>query len=1074
MELTPINLTWEKSPLFIILILTCFYYSSPAQEAPNAWINEVHYDNVGDDAQEGIEIVVEADNFPNFDISLMRITLYNGNGGGSYKDLSMADAQLDNNIPPFTIYSIEIPNIQNGDPDGIALSYNNQLIQFLSYGGTLTAIDGIAEGTTSEDIEVRESSATPTGYSLQLGGSGDRYKAFNWNEAAPETFGSENNGQSLVVINGPQPVTNFNFDRIAPDKVAISWEKPIGVYDEDWSGVLVFASDKGPNEVDLEGKDYTDFAGGDQIFGKGTKTINGYAVVRKEANQDGVYVITELELEKNYHFIAYTYLNIPGTDNDLFSTSSEEIEVSTKVEDIADLQAIPLRNKARLSWKNPLRAQQHDWWHETLVVASENPVNFTPDQKTFSADNIFGEGDSPSTGEFVVYQGKDSLTFVNELENGKGYYFKTFVRYDAADKFYWSQGVETRCEPFNNIKTWTGNAGNNMFTDANNWQPTGVPESSHDVILDDTHVGSAYEVQYVGASDLEINSITILPQNVSSTITLKLKSVEDSKIKLTLHDDISPLTVSNYGVLINEMASLNEAIQTPNGKIILGKEAKYTHNTRSRHTSILNNIALEDETIPGTIEFDIPGSAVFALSISGRSFSSMVFSSENPITFNAFGSSPITIKEALVINEKVNLNLNNFSAPLIVEGDLRIDGELLFNNGIHLIGDKIQTISRQHANPIALENLTINKSDNNVLLDSDLAIKKKLEFVNGIIETGENHLILDFAAQDELEFVGNGENIAGSLKVIRNVNEQEIAFVHAGITFREGTEDLGAVSVIRNTGTAIENGDSKSIKRTWTITSTSELNSPRPVEFKWNESDEEDFDAYNAQLWQESEDQTEWTALGEVHDGSSRSITATIDRFSRFTVTDIENPLPISLLFFEVKHLKNNAFLVWSTLEESNNEGFEIQKSVDQKSFYKIGFVTGNNTTSEKKLYEFVDEAHAVSAYYRLKQIDFDGTFSYSPIRFLSKTSPNSKFALSPNPVAFPISISNSNVDRQKTLDYCSLHSSLGTKMFEAHNHKIYILEKDINQIILNLNSGLYILTLSLNNQVQKIKIIKE
>lgn len=92
--------------------------------------------------------------------------------------------------------------------------------------------------------------------------------------------------------------------------------------------------------------------------------------------------------------------------------------------------------------------------------------------------------------------------------------------------------------------------------------------------------------------------------------------------------------------------------------------------------------------------------------------------------------------------------------------------------------------------------------------------------------------------------------------------------------------------------------------------------------------------------------------------------------------------IPVELISFTAEVIKDEVRLEWQTATESNNQGFEIQKSEvkDQKSNWaKIGFVAGHGTTTEPKSYSFIDNNIITGYYkYRLKQIDYDGTFSYS------------------------------------------------------------------------------------------------
>jgi len=93
--------------------------------------------------------------------------------------------------------------------------------------------------------------------------------------------------------------------------------------------------------------------------------------------------------------------------------------------------------------------------------------------------------------------------------------------------------------------------------------------------------------------------------------------------------------------------------------------------------------------------------------------------------------------------------------------------------------------------------------------------------------------------------------------------------------------------------------------------------------------------------------------------------------------------IPVELTFFTSSVSNNNVTLNWQTATETNNQGFQIErrKTQDERSddWNSIGFVNGNGTTTAKQSYSFVDENLSAGKYqYRLKQIDFDGTFESS------------------------------------------------------------------------------------------------
>jgi predicted extracellular nuclease/endonuclease I len=162
--------------------------------APAPFINEIHYDNTGGDTGEAIEVAGVAGT----DLSTFSLVLYNGNNGTAY-DTVMLSGVLTDQQSGFGTASFDISGIQNGAPDGIALvDATNNVLQFLSYEGTMDATDGPAVGMTSQDIGVSEPGSTPVGHSLQLAGSGVKSSDFIWEAPAANTFGTVNTNQTFA------------------------------------------------------------------------------------------------------------------------------------------------------------------------------------------------------------------------------------------------------------------------------------------------------------------------------------------------------------------------------------------------------------------------------------------------------------------------------------------------------------------------------------------------------------------------------------------------------------------------------------------------------------------------------------------------------------------------------------------------------------------------------------------------------------------------------------------------------------------------------------------------------------
>lgn len=112
--------------------------------------------------------------------------------------------------------------------------------------------------------------------------------------------------------------------------------------------------------------------------------------------------------------------------------------------------------------------------------------------------------------------------------------------------------------------------------------------------------------------------------------------------------------------------------------------------------------------------------------------------------------------------------------------------------------------------------------------------------------------------------------------------------------------------------------------------------------------------------------------------------------------------VPVELTNFIAETIKNDVLLKWSTATEKNNRGFEIQRIVGSPqssvgNWERIGFVEGKGTTTNVVDYSYLIKGNGVGKYlYRLKQIDFDGSFTYSPIVEAEVQAP-SEFALYQN-----------------------------------------------------------------------------
>jgi hypothetical protein len=173
-------------------------------------------------------------------------------------------------------------------------------------------------------------------------------------------------------------------------------------------------------------------------------------------------------------------------------------------------------------------------------------------------------------------------------------------------------------------------------------------------------------------------------------------------------------------------------------------------------------------------------------------------------------------------------------------------------------------------------------------------------------------------------------------------------------------------------------------------------------------------------------------------------------------------PLPVELLDFSGKNTDRGNLLSWVTASESNNRGFDIERSTEGSQFQKIGFMKGKGTTIQEQRYSFKDSLlleplRNKITYYRLKQLDFDGRFDYSKILAITNKNNEQKTRIYPNP-----SHGVFNILTSKREDKMLLFNEIGVLV---RNFDTIPNELDIQ----DLPSGIYWMAIG----EEKIKVIK-
>lgn len=197
---------------------------------------------------------------------------------------------------------------------------------------------------------------------------------------------------------------------------------------------------------------------------------------------------------------------------------------------------------------------------------------------------------------------------------------------------------------------------------------------------------------------------------------------------------------------------------------------------------------------------------------------------------------------------------------------------------------------------------------------------------------------------------------------------------------------------------------------------------------------------------------------------------------NKFDGSGTQTVLPVELTFFTGKLEEHNIVLRWQTATETNNDKFEIEISQDGQIFDKISEVNVNGTTLEMQNYRLIIEGlNQGIHYFRLKQIDFDGQFSYSEIietevQNSNKSSSIEIGSLYPNPSRTGLI----------NLDYTANEEELNMIVYDLtgeiifhHNALVHVGKHQLSYDLSFLEKGLYFvhLTNSVSSTIQKIVI---
>ncbi len=242
------------------------------------------------------------------------------------------------------------------------------------------------------------------------------------------------------------------------------------------------------------------------------------------------------------------------------------------------------------------------------------------------------------------------------------------------------------------------------------------------------------------------------------------------------------------------------------------------------------------------------------------------------------------------------------------------------------------------------------------------------------------------------------------------------------------------------------------------------------VELYWENKHRSGIDSISSDLVVARWNGSAWENAGrtEAQGDLAGSVTSnTVSSFSPFTfgsTSSLINKLPVELLSFDAAFNEQQTVdLTWATVSEVNNDYFEIQRSKDGRAFEFVGTVNGAGNSSSEISYASVDYApYKGVSFYRLKQLDFDGSYEYSDVVKVYLEEQTSQLRIYPNPVRDVLRI-ESTIDDAKVVVYDA--------QMKVVNSKRFVSETDIDMS--SYQAGIYLISLESSNFSKMYKVVK-
>jgi len=446
---------------------------------------------------------------------------------------------------------------------------------------------------------------------------------------------------------------------------------------------------------------------------------------------------------------------------------------------------------------------------------------------------------------------------------------------------------------------------------------------------------------------------------------------------------------------------------------------------------------------------------------------------------------------------KVDIDIDNNGSLDLTNGKIVIEGAV----PSEIFGDS----------SIVFSDLLINKdnSEDSVELSQSVIISNELDLTSGVIasSSADSLILLDDVA---IVNASSASYVSGPIVKIGDDGDDVFEYpvgksgVYAPITLESQTtiqdDDTVIVEYFNSAApnaTSLQDTLSRvSALEYWDVDFGTNADTSYTVTLHWDQTERNSgintldvldiayYDAVDSNKWI----LLEGTSSGDVNtvgtvvsDGGFPLAKAGPITFTTTVFGEVLNPLPVNFVRFSVELVDETPNLLWITSSEEDNAYFVIERSDDALNFDSLDYELGSGTISETALYTYADYSYEGGTYYyRIRQVDYDGTSSYSSVKSVSGnvklesqlSEESSSIEVYPMPLESggELTIEYSESSEEEIYSLRLLDRMGAEVMFREVNAKGIKLEKEALD---NLTNGIYFLQLETSEGIKSAKLIK-